>query len=132
MKILILGSNGFIGNNFNKFLQNKNCQVITINRDNCNLLNKDSFYVSLKQINPNYIINCAGYTGKPNVDACEINKESCWQGNVTIAKYLSDICNTLNIKYIQILWENQIMVIYELHLRYLRYFIINLERKMIN
>jgi UDP-glucose 4,6-dehydratase len=102
MKILILGSNGFIGNSFNKFLQNKNCQVITINRNNCDLLNKDSFYNLLKEINPNYIINCAGYTGKPNVDACEINKKFCWQGNVTIAKYLSDICNTLNIKYIQI------------------------------
>jgi UDP-glucose 4,6-dehydratase len=102
MKILILGSNGFVGNNFNKFLQNKNCEVEAINRNDCDFLNKDAFFKLLKNINANYIINCAGYTGKPNVDACEANKESCWQGNVTLAKYLSDICYTLNTRYIQV------------------------------
>jgi UDP-glucose 4,6-dehydratase len=102
MKILILGSNGFVGNNFNKFLQNKNCEVEAINRNDCDFLNKDAFFKLLKEINANYIINCAGYTGKPNVDACELNKESCWQGNVTLAKNLSDICFTLNTRYIQV------------------------------
>ena len=102
MKILILGSNGFVGNNFNKFLQNKNCEIEAINRGDCDFLNKDALFKTLKEINANYIINCAGYTGKPNVDACEVNKESCWQGNVTLTKYLSDICFTLNTRYIQV------------------------------
>jgi len=102
MKIIILGSNGFIGNYFYKFLQNRNCEVNAVNRTDCNLLDKDAFYSLLKESNANYIINCAGYTGKPNVDACETDKQACWQGNVTIAKYLSDICGSLNAKYIQV------------------------------
>jgi UDP-glucose 4,6-dehydratase len=102
MKILLLGSNGFLGSNFNKFLQNKNCELYELNRKNCNFLNKDDFFNKIKNINPLYIINCAGYTGKPNVDSCEINKESCWNGNVTLVKYLSDICYTLNTRYIQV------------------------------
>jgi len=102
MKILILGSNGFIGSNFNKFLRQKNCEVYELNRKDCNFLNKDDFFKKIKTINPLYIINSAGYTGKPNVDACELNKESCWNGNITLVKYLSNICHDLNIRYVQI------------------------------
>jgi dTDP-4-dehydrorhamnose reductase len=32
--------------------------------------------------NTKVIINAAGYTGTPNVDACEINKQACVDGNV--------------------------------------------------
>jgi dTDP-4-dehydrorhamnose reductase len=33
-------------------------------------------------MNTDYIINCAGYTGVPNVDACEYNKQETIEGNV--------------------------------------------------
>lgn len=32
--------------------------------------------------NPGLIINAAGYTGSPNVDSCEINRQDCIKGNV--------------------------------------------------
>lgn len=102
MKILILGSHGFLGQNFLRFLNLKKYEIQELNRKDCNFLNKDQLFKSIKAINPLYIINCAGYTGKPNVDACEINKEACWQGNVTLVKYLSDICYTLNTRYVQV------------------------------
>lgn len=102
MKILILGSHGFLGQNFLRFLNLKKYEIQELNRKDCDFLNKDELFKSIKAINPLYIINCAGYTGKPNVDACEINKEACWQANVTLVKYLSDICYTLNTRYIQV------------------------------
>ena len=102
MKILILGSNGFLGQNFLRFLNSNKYEVAELNRKDCNFLDKDELFKLIKTINPLYIINCAGYTGKPNVDSCEINKEACWQGNVTLVKYLSDICHTLNTRYIQV------------------------------
>jgi UDP-glucose 4,6-dehydratase len=101
-KIALLGSNGYIGSNFNLFLNNKNLQVFPITRKNCDLLDKDKTYKTLKSINPDYIINCAGYTGKPNVDACEANKELCWQQNYTLPKYLAEICKDLNKKWVHI------------------------------
>ena len=30
------------------------------------------------------IINCAGFTGRPNVDEAEIRKEECWNLNVVL------------------------------------------------
>lgn len=101
-KVILLGSNGFVGSYFKAFLENNNDSIVAITRKECDLLNKDNLFKIIKSIKANYIINCAGYTGKPNVDACENHKEACWNGNVTLPKYLSDICSTLNIKYIQV------------------------------
>lgn len=38
-----------------------------------------------------YIINAAGYTGKPNVDACEVNKRACLEGNALLPAYIREL-----------------------------------------
>ena len=48
------------------------------------------------------LINCAGYVGKPNVDACELHKEECLQGNVLLPEMLSRFCSELMIKFVHI------------------------------
>jgi len=101
-KVVLLGPNGYVGQNFKILFNNKKDNLICISRKDCDLLNKDKIFKILKQIKPNYIINAAGYTGKPNVDACENNKDRCWRENVTLPKYLSDICQILDLKYIQV------------------------------
>lgn len=101
-KIALLGSNGFIGNRFYQFLAKSKDKIYPITRKECDLLNKNKTEKLLKQINPDYIINAAGFTGKPNVDACELNKETCWAQNYTLPKYLSEICNNLNKKWLHV------------------------------
>ena len=101
-KIALLGANGFIGNRFYKFLSNNIYKIYPITRKDCDLLDKNKTQRLLKEINPDYIINAAGFTGKPNVDACELNKESCWAQNYTLPKYLSEICNNLNKKWLHV------------------------------
>lgn len=102
MKIALLGSNGFVGKNFTNFLKTKNHDVTALSRKDCDFLDTMKLYKILKDINPKYIINCAGYTGKPNVDACESNKELCWLQNYTLPKNLSKICNDLNKKWVHV------------------------------
>ena len=48
------------------------------------------------------IINCAGYVGKPNVDACELNKEDSIMGNVVFPTNLANFCSTNNSTLVQI------------------------------
>ena len=38
-------------------------------------------------------VNCSGYTGAPNVDACETNKEDCWYYNVIAPQKTAELCN---------------------------------------
>ena len=46
------------------------------------------------------IINAAGYTGDPNVDACEEHKEECIQGNVLWPMELEKRCAGLPIVHV--------------------------------
>lgn len=65
-----LVGHGYIGKHIAKELDKQRIKYIWLNH---------------KQEMPNYvtvIINAAGYTGSPNVDACEINKFPTYQGNV--------------------------------------------------
>lgn len=48
------------------------------------------------------IINASGYTGRPNVDACEENKHDTWYYNVTVPGIIAETCRYHNNKLIHI------------------------------
>ena len=47
-------------------------------------------------------VNCSGYTGKPNVDACEDEKWKCWEYNVTAPVRTAETLNLFRIPVIHI------------------------------
>ena len=49
-----------------------------------------------------HIINCAGYIGKPNVDACELAKADCIEGNVLLPAMLAQLCPESKYNFTQI------------------------------
>jgi dTDP-4-dehydrorhamnose reductase len=53
----------------------------------------------LKDIKPTFTINAAGYTGKPNVDACELAKAECLSGNAVLPGIIREVCEDLNIPW---------------------------------
>jgi dTDP-4-dehydrorhamnose reductase len=101
-KIAILGSKGYVGSRFVSFLKSKDIEVNELSRQNVDFLDQSNLFWLLKDIKPDYIINAAGYTGKPNVDACEYDKDNCWKQNVDLPKNISKICNDLKIKYVHV------------------------------
>lgn len=108
-KIVILG-NGYIGSKINKMFTEK----FNIN-DVKHLYNypyqnpaelKETLFQDIRQefINTGtkWIVNCVGYTGSPNVDGCEDNKQLTWDLNVTLPTLLAQFCSDQNIKLINI------------------------------
>ena len=94
MKTLLLGSTGYIGTAFANKLDNH--EVMTHKNVNVqNLLNK---FVSTQF---DTIINCAGFVGRPNVDAVESNKEEAVYGNIVLPSVLVEFANI--IKSVKIL-----------------------------
>lgn len=85
MKIGLLGSNGYIGSLFLKELRDRSIDIKIINRDGSRKIE------SYEDID--FLINAAGYTGKPNVDECENNKQKCFNDNVDLVSFLC-----LNVK----------------------------------
>ena len=46
-----------------------------------------------------FVINAAGYTGKPNVDACEVAKAECLSGNAVLPGLIREVCEDMNIPW---------------------------------
>jgi dTDP-4-dehydrorhamnose reductase len=103
MKILILGK-GYIGNYLAITEEHINHEIIHISKSDLNYEDPNIFKDFLEK-EPNkfdWIINCSGYTGKPNVEACEYNKEICYHYNVTVPLYITKVANSFQIPIIHI------------------------------
>lgn len=51
---------------------------------------------------PDVLINCIGYTGRPNIDQCEANKEITATTNIVLPVLLAEACAKKSIHMIQI------------------------------
>jgi len=49
-----------------------------------------------------YVINCAGFTGRPNVDEGELKKDLCYKLNTYVPLNIANLCKIHNINYIHI------------------------------
>ncbi len=94
--ILIIGSNGLLGQTLINQLNHSNYKVFALAKGiNRNSNNKNFIYFdvditdatllleSINKIKPNYIINAAAIT---NVDYCETHRQECDAVNVTLLK----------------------------------------------
>jgi dTDP-4-dehydrorhamnose reductase len=53
----------------------------------------------LQRDKPEFLINAAGYTGKPNVDACELHKAECLLGNAVLPGVIAQACEEADIPW---------------------------------
>ena len=69
--ILLLGGTGYIGQAFAQELTRRKQSFITLSRRDVDYTRFDRLIEFLRERKPAFVVNAAGYTGKPNVDACE-------------------------------------------------------------
>jgi len=98
--ILILGG-GYIGTELLCSLLGK-YNIFTHQRKDLDYFNKNDLSKFILNNNISIVINCSGFTGKPNVDEAEIKKNLCWDLNVVGPLKIVDTCNKLSVKYIHI------------------------------
>jgi dTDP-4-dehydrorhamnose reductase len=101
VKVLLLGK-GFIGTRLFTHLQNTNFDVTIVNKSEINYTDRKLFYSYLLSTSFDTIINCSGYTGSPNVDGCEKEKDKCLFYNVSVPVQINTICKMLDKKFINI------------------------------
>ena len=53
----------------------------------------------LRANQPEFVINAAGYTGKPNVDACEIAQADTLAGNTLLPQTIAHACAAAGIPW---------------------------------
>ena len=94
---IILASSGYVGSKFFEYLQSNGDEALGVSRNDLDYYNPATLKSFLKSKNPRFLINAAGYTGKPNVDACESAKSDCLLGNSVLPGIIREVCEDLNI-----------------------------------
>jgi UDP-glucose 4,6-dehydratase len=97
--LLILGSSGHVGSKIFHFLTKNERDVIGISRSEIDYSNPKILKEFLRSKKPRFLINAAGYTGKPNVDACELAKGNCLDGNAVLPGVIRQVCEELKITW---------------------------------
>ena len=97
--LLIFGGSGYVGNVFDSYLNNTNIDVKIVSRKELDYTNHASLATLLRDLRASFVINAAGFTGKPNVDACESAKYECLQGNAVLPGIMREVCEDLKIPW---------------------------------
>jgi dTDP-4-dehydrorhamnose reductase len=78
--IYLLGGSGYVGQAYQALLTRKGIPFRNLRRADVDYTNPAVLRAALLRDKPAFLINAAGYTGKPNVDACELHKAECLFG----------------------------------------------------
>jgi dTDP-4-dehydrorhamnose reductase len=97
--IYLLGGSGYVGGAYQALLTRKGVPFRNLRRAEIDYTNRDILRRALLADRPEFLINAAGYTGKPNVDACELHKHECLFGNGVLPGVVADACADVGIPW---------------------------------
>lgn len=84
---------GYVGSNLFKELQKSyKLESFLIDRKKLDYTNERSLREFFEACEPDFVVNCVGFTGRPNVDACEVNREATYKLNVQLPILLAKLC----------------------------------------
>ncbi len=97
--ILLLGATGYIGKAFASEMSRRKKDFTLLSRSQVDYTRFDALLDFLKTKKPAFVVNAAGYTGKPNVDACELHKADTLQGNTLFPQTVAQACAAAGIPW---------------------------------
>src|SRR4051812_34293139 len=90
--ILLLGATGYIGQAFAAELQRRKQLFIPLTRRALDYTDFSILFDYVRRSKPDFLINAAGYTGSPNVDACETARAETLHGNALFPQMVARVC----------------------------------------
>ena len=97
--ILLLGASGYIGEAFARELQRRGKDFVSLSRKDADYTRFDVLLKFLRARKPEFVVNAAGYTGKPNVDACELHKADTLAGNALFPATVAHACAAAGVPW---------------------------------
>jgi dTDP-4-dehydrorhamnose reductase len=97
--ILLLGSTGYVGQAFAQALRDRNQPFTALSRSQLDYTRYEALLKLLQEAKPSFLINAAGYTGKPTVDACESARADTLAGNTLFPQTLAHACLSAGIPW---------------------------------
>jgi UDP-glucose 4,6-dehydratase len=97
--IVLLGNTGYVGQAFEMELSRRKLPFLGLSRRTLDYSRFDHLLRFLQEYRPEFLINAAGYTGKPNVDACENHKADTLHGNALFPAVVAHACLAADIPW---------------------------------
>lgn len=97
--ILLLGATGYIGQAFAQELRHRKQIFAGMSRAEMDYTRFGTLLKFLQQRRPEFVINAAGFTGKPNVDACETARADTLLGNTILPQTVAQACAAAGIPW---------------------------------
>lgn len=97
--IVILGGSGYIGTAYRRYLEAEGVEYASLSRAELDYTEPELLAGYLKERGAELVINAAGYTGKPNVDACERDKARCLAGNAVLPGLVAEACEAAGVPW---------------------------------
>jgi dTDP-4-dehydrorhamnose reductase len=96
--IFLLGASGYVGNAFQRELVHRGLPHEAISRAKLDYSRFRVLVDALKEHRPELVIHCGGFTGKPNVDACETQRTETVLGNIVLAQTVAQACVVAGVR----------------------------------
>ena len=97
--IYLLGGSGYVGRAYQELLTHKGLAFRNLKRAELDYTDPEILAEALRADRPEFLINAAGYTGKPNVDACELHKDECLFGNGVLPGRIARACEAAGVPW---------------------------------
>jgi dTDP-4-dehydrorhamnose reductase len=102
MLTLLLGATGYVGQAFARELRRRGFCLILLTRSVVDYTCFDQLFDYVRKMKPEFVINAAGYVGKPNVDVCEFSREETLWGNTLLPQTVARVCLLTNTPWAHI------------------------------
>jgi dTDP-4-dehydrorhamnose reductase len=97
--IVLLGASGYVGQAFAQVLRQRGWAFAALTRKEINYTRFEVLLDYLHQTRPAFLINAAGYTGVPNVDACETARAETLAGNTLFPQTVAHACLAADVPW---------------------------------
>ena len=90
--ILLLGGSGYVGRAFARDIERRGWHCRSLRRAELDYTHFGTLLRVLRDSKPTFVVNCGGFTGKPNVDACETQRADTLLGNLALPLTIANAC----------------------------------------
>jgi dTDP-4-dehydrorhamnose reductase len=97
--IYLLGGSGYVGQAYQALFRRRGIAFRSLRRAELDYTDASVLRAALDKEKPEFLINAAGYTGKPNVDACELHKSECLLGNAVLPGIIAQACESSGVPW---------------------------------
>jgi len=97
--IVVLGGGGYVGQAICQQLQQRGLEFQSWSRRQCDYSRAEILSQALRSSGAAFVINAAGFTGRPNVDACELARAECLAGNAVLPGVIRQVCESLQLPW---------------------------------